>query len=225
MTLAARCMCVLATLWLPSGAPAHAEPRGSSSGSLHRELYFHGDISAWYGAISGATLEPPRAGQPRRTGVASIKELRASLGLGVRGGSFDLRLGPAIDLYVGERLDLEVFDGDNYGISVGIAGQIDWRIGSCWRIGPRLSLARGEGDGVTTGRGTVAMGGVHARNGRFAAGIEMIRVSGDRESGTGIIAGVGLDGRAGTYGLAAAGGGVVIAGIAALIIMSTASTH
>jgi hypothetical protein len=225
MTLAARCLCALGTLWLLDGAPAYADPQGSSSGSRHLELYFHGDISAWYGAISGVTLELAPGGQPRRTGFASIKALRASLGLGARGRSFELRLGPAIDLYVEGPLDLEVFNGGPYGISFGVAGQLDWRIVSCWRIGPRLSIARGEGDGVTTGRGTVATGGVHARNGRFGAGIDMIHVSGDRESGAGIMAGVGLDGRAGKYGLAVAGGGVVIAGITALIMLFNANIH
>lgn len=222
-----RCLLVLGPVWLLTATSVHAEPRDAGASSAPRRLELYGESSAWYGAVSGATLELLPT---RRTGLASIKDLRVSLGLGVRGRSFAARLGPTIDLFVGEDLDLQVFNGDNYGIAFGLSAQIDWNIDSCWRLGPRLSLSRGEGDGVTTGHGIVAMGGVHIRNDRFVAGIDMLRVWGDdsrgpAESGTGIMAGAGFDGRPGKYSVAVAGAGAAIGGIAALIMMTLANTH
>ena len=179
------------------------------------ELAFHADPSVWVGGITG-----------NHDGLAQVRIIRASAGLELRDGDgVALNIAPVLDLFVAEELDTQVFDGDSYGLTVGVAVHADWPAVSCWRIGPRGSFSVGEGDGANTGDGRTLMFGVHARNRRIRVGFDVLHVDGDRESGTGFLVGAGLDGRAGRYGMLGVAGAAVIGGIIAVAALANANTH
>lgn len=179
------------------------------------------DPGVWIGGISGARGTD---GDPRG-GLALVKAARAGLTLRVPFGRTAAYAGPVVDVYVGEDLGGEVFTGDHHGIAFGGVLGADWLLASCWRLGPRVSLAIGEGDGAATGDGTVFTLGTHARNGRAHVGVELLVVRGERESGTGFLVGGGFDGRAGKYTLATLAAAALVGGVVALVSFGRAETH
>ena len=169
----------------------------------------------WIGGISSADGD----------GLALVKAARAELTLRLPFGRMAAYTGPVVDVYVGEDLGGEVFTGDHHGITFGGVLGAHWLLASCWRLGPRLSLAIGEGDGAATGDGTVFTLGAHARNGRAHVGVDLLVVRGDRESGTGFVVGGGFDGRAGKYALATLAAAALVGGVVALVSLGGAQTH
>lgn len=195
----------------PTADPTASTNETAATSGRPRRAAFYGEVSAWYGRLGFPRQYP---GGPDR---ATIKDLRWSLGFAVtQTDSWSVRIGPVFDVFV----------GDSYGAAFGLAGQLDWSLGRGWWIGTRGSLAKGDGNGtVATGDGLVMMAGLRVRDAAFSFGVDAVRVANDDAAGTGILAGIGLDGRPGKYGIAASAAGGLVVGVLAAIAMSRANTH
>lgn len=158
-------------------------------------LAWFAEATAMYGPIDG---EYQASSTERIVDTRGVLDLRAAFGLSFpqpTGGS--PRVAVVADLFsTGTDYDPT---GD-IGLALGVEGQIDWAVYSCWRAGVRLAQSLGEGNGTAwTGDGNLTMLGVRARNHLLMFGMDVFVGRGGDEggkiresSGIGVLFGAGI---------------------------------
>ena len=125
---------------------------------------------------------------------------------------------------------VDVFKGQGEGAALGIEAQGLWDLRQAWRIGPRLSASLGNGNGSpTSGDGQIVMAGIRVHSGDVVFGVDSVFIrngqDGDHGFANGVLAGVGIGGRSGKYGIAISAGAAALLGILAIVALSQVSTH
>lgn len=179
---------------------------------------FYGEPSVWGGKLWGEYHGATGFGMDVSSGMV---DLRLSLGaaIAIRPG-WNARVGAAVD----------VFKGQSEAAALGIEAQALRDLRRAWRIGLRVSASLGNGNGVpTSGDGQIVMAGLRIHRGVVVFGVDGVFIrngtEGNHGFANGILAGVGIGGRPGKYGIAISAGGAALLGILAVVALRQAYTH
>ena len=163
------------------------------------------EVSLGYAFMRGA--ETHWNGTYQSSG-ASLALARWSLGAQLRHQGLRAHLGGVLDVTEG------VYSAaPTLGIELSVDGPLD--LGT--RLGARVAIARGEGNQTPIAfDGTVGMAGLRFRKPPLSLGVDAVHVWRDDGYATGMIASVGVSGRAGKYGFGVSVVGGIVIGLLVL---------
>lgn len=179
---------------------AHAEPA---------QLGWFGDLSIGAAALHQETTSP----------INGYHDVRNALVLDGR-GALGLTLGRPSGAVARVGVVVDVAKFGSYGVAIGVAGEIDWVVAAGWRLGPRVSLSAGNGNGEPSSfDGTVGMAGLHAEHRFVSLQLDAIRVWHPDGYAAGAALSVGLAGRPGKYAAVGSAIGAAVVAVALLILL------